>query len=284
MPEPTPPIIPVVDASETQADLDAKIDAELGLKPTPLPEPPADPKEPEAPVTSPVDEPAVPDEPETPDEEVEPEEPLKPSEPATPSDADLFIEVEDAEGVTHKISVIEDLPEDFNPKNNRQALEILSQLGKLEGEREQREVTAASEAEQAAVAQVQQEQFKSWDSEVDQLTKAGRLDKVTLPATDSKYLEDPTVTKVNEVFGFMNKINAERTKAGNPNTITSFEDALDKYEANEAKVAAAEAQKNDNARAKAKASLIGGSSASAGGDHYVYKAGSARSIDEIPVG
>lgn len=275
MPDPVTPVVDKpapVDASATQEDLNAKIDAELGLKPT-------------APVVEPetlVDEPEVPEEPETP-EEIEPEEPAKP-EPATPSDEELFIEVEDAEGVTHKISVIEDLPEDFNPKNNRQALEILSKLSELDVQRKENQTAAETRAEQQAVAQAQQEQFKSWDNEVEELTKAGRLDKVTLPATDPKYLDEPTVTKVNDVFGFMNKINAERTKAGNPNTITSFEDALDKFEANQAKEAEAEAKKNGNDIAKQKAALIGGNSATAGGNNYVYRSGSAQSIDDVPIG
>jgi hypothetical protein len=46
------------------------------------------------------------------EEVTEPEE-LAPKEPATPSDEELFIEVIDADGVTHKISKIEDLPADF---------------------------------------------------------------------------------------------------------------------------------------------------------------------------
>lgn len=283
MPDPIPSE-PVPDSSTTQEQLESNIDAELSLKTT-TPTPPAAPGE--EPTEEPVTPEATPDAPvdDEPEEEPveEPVEPAKPAEPATPSDEDLFIEVEDAEGVTHKISVIEDLPEDFNPKNNRQALEILSQLAKLDTERETRAVEAAEKEQTLATQIAQQEQFRAWDAEVAELTKAGRLDKVTLDPKDSKYGDDPTVKKANDVFGYMNKINADRTKAGNPNLITSFEDALDKYEANETKLAAEEAKKNGNDLAKQKSALIGGNSSSASGDHYVYRAGSARSMDDLPV-
>lgn len=264
---PVAPDIPVADASETQEELDAKISQELDIPPVKTEDDkPAEPAvgEDPAPPEEPAADPETPEEPETP-----PEEP-KPAEPATPSDEDLFIEVEDREGVTHKISSIEDLPADFEPKNNRQIMEIIKATDNLDNQRAEREVKAEEAAEAQAVQEAQTAQFKSWDAEITELAKTDRVD-----ATDMDYL--------NDVFGHMNDINAARVKAGNPNLITSFEDALDKYEAKQAADKVEEDKKNENSKAKAKSALIGRSSAAAGGDRYVYKAGSARNIDDIPI-
>jgi hypothetical protein len=285
------PEIPVEGASETPEELAAHIDAELGLDTPPAPQPPTegdsstppaddDQDTPDEPVT---DEPPVndddQDEPEPDDEEDEP----TPSEPATPSDEESFIEVQDADGVTHKISKIEDLPEDFSPKNNRQILEIVSSLSKLEAQQEQKAAAAEKAEAEAAEKQAQIETFKAWDSEVESLQKAGRLEKIATSADDPKYNDDPAVKRINDVFGHMNKINEERLKAGNPNLITSFEDALDKFEAQEARDKAAEDEKNQNDLAKKKSGLLGGGSGGARSTGRPYVAGSARSIDDIDV-
>lgn len=272
------PVIPVVDASETEEALNAKIDEELGLKPQAIPEPPKedDPNEPKIPEENPSPEPNADDSADGDDEQAgddaaeEVDEPPEEKVVATPSDEDLFIEVVDSEGVTHKISTLDDLPDDFVPKNNVETLRIVAELSKLDAKREQR-ATDAVEAEQAAaVKETQDAQFKSWDKEIAEL---GKTDRVDIKDTD----------RINDVFGYMNEINAARQKAGNPNLITSYEDALEKYEAKEVRDKAETDKKNGNDLAKAKSSVIGRSSATAGADRYVYRAGSARSIDDIPV-
>lgn len=270
------------EVSEDAAALDAKISAELGIPQAP----PAE--EPEVPAEAPAEEPAAPVEGETPaepaaEEEAPVEEPVEEEvAPATSSDEELFIEVEDANGVTHKIGKIEDLPEDFEPKSNRQGLEILSQLAKLETKMADREVQQAKEAETKAVRDAETAQYKSWDSEVNELVKQGRLEKAAVAPTDPKYQEDPSVKRMDQVFGFMNKINTERAKAGNPNLITSFEDALDKLEVSEAKAKAENDRKRETDTAKRKASLIGGSS-STGASDFVYRSGAYKSIDDVPL-
>lgn len=257
------------DASTTQEELDAKIDLELGLTPETKPEPPKEdaPDEPTTPTEEPDKEEEA--EPASPPDSPDTEEPVKP-EPATPSDEKLFIEVVDAEGVTHKISSIDDLPEDFTPKNNRQIMEIIKATDRLDQQRE----TNAAEAEKAEQAQfieeTKQAQFQSWDNEITELAKSKRVD-----------VSNPD--RINDVFGYMNEINNARREAGNPNLITSFEDALEKFEVKESKDADALAKKNGNDLAKIKSGMIGRSSASSGGSNYVYRAGSARNIDDIPV-
>ena len=280
----TLPQVEVAQASETEAELAAHIDQELGLKPVPVPEPPKDDNQDDTTdTTEEVDIPETeeginPEEGESTGEEnaeeVEQEEVAeeerKPAAPSTPSDEELSIEVVDADGVTHKISVIEDLPEDFSPKNNRQILEIVSQLSKLDAKRETQAIETEKAQQEALIQETKEAQFKSWDAEIAELAKDKRI-----TSTDTE--------RVNAVFGYMNEINNARIKAGNPNLVTSFEDALDKFEVKEAKDNAEAAKKNETEKAKAKASLIGRSSASANGDNYVYRAGSARSIDDIPV-
>lgn len=263
--------IPVVDASSTQAELDAKISEELGLpEPAKTEEPDKPAEEPDKPDEEPAPS-EPPEEPATDDEEPAPAEEPEPAAvvPAQPSDEDLFIEVEDANGVTHKISKIEDLPPDFEPAYNRQVLEIFRDTEKLNVERDQRVAQAEKDEEAATIAQTQTEQFKSWDNEIAELSKAKRVD-----IKDTDYL--------NDVFGYMNEVNNGRREAGNPNLISSFEDALDKYEAKQATDKAKTEKQNDNSRAKLKTAVIGKSSAAVGADHYVYRAGSARNIDDIP--
>lgn len=253
------------DRSETAEELNLKIEQELGL---PHVEPKA--TEPETPVepAEPVDEPAEEAEETAVEPETEEEEPVAAPEPATPSDDELFIEVEDAEGVTHKISKIEDLPEDFSPKNNRQILEIVTQLTKLDAQLSEREATRARDALAAEQAQTQQEQFDAWDNEIAELVKSKRITSGDTETT-------------NKVLEFMAKVNTDRTKAGNPNLIYSFEDALDKYEIAQAKDAETIKKTQDNERAKVKASLIGGSNSTGAGSSPVYVSGSARSMDDI---
>lgn len=258
------------DRSANQAELETKIEQELGLPHT------------EAKKTEVIDESkadattgaeddkttGAKDDTEESDSE-EPEE-KEVVEPATPSDEELFIEVEDAEGVTHKISKIEDLPEDFSLKNNRQGLEILKGLAKLENQMEKRDADRLVAEEKAAVAEAQKVQFNAWDNEITELHKEKRID----PADTDR---------VNKVFEHIAKINQTRAKAGNPNLITSFEDGLDKFEASEAKEAANDKKKQENERAKSKSSLIGGSNSTGAGAAQPYYSGRYRSMDDVPV-
>jgi hypothetical protein len=197
---------------------------------------------------------------------------------AVPSNPDLFIEVEDAAGVKHKITTIEDLPEDFNPKSNRQVIEILSSLNKLESDIVKSQEAAAAKEQAEYQERAKQTVLASWDREIDQLQKAGRLDKPKTQASSDKYLEDPAVKRVDAIFKFMESENKKRTD----NYLTSFEDALDKFELAEMRQEKEAAIKNGNDTAKAKAGLMGRSSSGQGND-YVYHSGSARSIWDVEI-
>lgn len=273
MPEPTNvmdvPIAGEVSANETE--LAAKIDEQLGIK---GPEVVIDETPEEDTGAAETNDDGSQEEVETPSTEADDEEVEieieKPKEIATPSDEDLFIEVLDADGVTHKISTISDLPDDFVPKNNVETLRIVSELAKLDVERERRTEQAQTDAQTAAIKEIETQQYNSWDKEIAELAKTKRIDV-------------SNVDKVDKVFTYMNEVNQARIKAGNPNLVSSFEDALDKYEIQESKEAEAVAKKNGNDLAKQKAAMIGRSSASGSDGYRPYRAGSARNIDDVVV-
>lgn len=191
------------------------------------------------------------------------------------------ISVTDINGKEYKITKIEDLPEDFTPKNNRQVIEILNNLQRLETETVRAAADAQAKQQEAEAQAQQQAQLKSWDSEIDQLQREGRLDKPKAAPGSDGFMDDTAVKKVDAVFKFMADTNSARQTAGNPNLIRSFEDALDKYELAESKKAAVEADKAETQAAKKNSSLIGGSSSGGGEGAPVYRAGQANSIWDL---
>lgn len=188
--------------------------------------------------------------------------------PAPVEAPDFTLDVEDANGVTYKINGIEDLPEDFEPANNRQIIEILSNLGRLESERNayeaDQQADQEAEARQAEIDTIQ----TSWNDEIKSLQGDKRL----------PVLADGSVPpKVDEVFKYMQEENAKRIEAGRP-TIRSFEDALDKLENKEFREAQNAKPNKDEARKNG--ALVGGNSSPSGPPAQAYKAGSAKNIQE----
>lgn len=222
------------------------------------------------------------------DEEVKEAEADKPDEETTdtveqkPSDEELFVEVEDLNGKSYKITKIEDLPADFEPKNNRQIMEIIAQTNKLETQISERVATAAQAEQQAIIDGVRDGHMKAWDGEIKTLIDEKLLDKPKLASDNPKYAEDPAVAKVDAVYKYMNEVNTQRREAGNPNLLTSFRDTFELMEYRDMKVAQAEAKKTETDLAKTKAGVIGNNSTT-NKDVPVYLAGSYRSIDDIPV-
>jgi hypothetical protein len=261
-------------SSQTAEELNAKIEAELGLPHTEV-KPNADTEQEadagadgELDSDKPNDTGGSDEVKPTDPEDTKPEE-AKPA-PVISSDEDLFIEVEDADGNKVKLTSLADLPDDFQYKNSRQPLEIFSQLQEIKGKLDTRAATAAETARQEAETAAQNKQFEAWDREIASLGKEKRLD-----------VKDQE--RIDKVFAHISEVNAARVKANNPNLITSFEDGLDKYEKVEAKALADDKLKQENERAKLKSSLLGGSSASAGGAYRPYVSGSARSMDDLVV-
>lgn len=235
------------------------------------PEVPEEPAEPETP----------PEEPETPPEEKKVEEPEeKKVEPETATDDD-FIEVEDADGNKYKIQKESDLPEDFMPKNNRQVIEILRQLDQLDARKAEKATEAEKEAEIAAAQERQTQVMQGWDNEITSLIDNGILEAPKAKPGTKLWESDPAVQKADSVFKFMIEENKARSEKGTA-PITSFAEAYMIQQAREAKNAEAEKIKADNAAAKAKSRLVGRTSAPAT-NNETYRAGSARSIDDIDI-
>ncbi len=285
----TPPVDGGEQPERTQAEVDALVEETLGselpMRTTTAPEvPPTDEGEP------------TPDEPATPPAEAEPEaDPVDPPKPADPEpkpdpkpedepevEEELFIEVEDAEGNKYKIEKESDLPEDFEPKNNRQVIEILRQLSELDQKKVDRANAAAAQAEEQAQIDRQEQVLSRWDSEIEVLEDEGMLDKPKIAPGEPGFEADPANQKVTEVFSFMTEENKKRAGEGKP-PLTSFTQAYYLQQAREQKAAEAAAAKADNAKAKRKASLIGGGTAGGAGGGEVYRAGSAKSIDDIEI-
>lgn len=263
------------DASESQEALEANIDKELGLEPAKKEE------------TSEAAEEVAETSEETPADDQETDdavdEETEDTEEATQGvDPNaLALEVQDAEGKTYKITKVEDLPEDFVPKNNRQVIEIIRDLTRLESQTEKQELDRQNSEQAAQLQAAQDAQIKSWDSEIADLQKSGRLEKPKLQPDVDGFLDDPAVKKTEAVFKLMAELNNKRSAAGNQNRITSFEDALDKYELQETRTAAAETEKSEGQTAKEKAAVIGRTSSPATSNEGVYVAGSARSIYDL---
>lgn len=287
------------DASATQDELNARIDESLGI----IPEPKTETTDDTAPVPGNDDKPAgagpndggtgssdKPGEGEASSDKGT-EEPVAPAKPATetsdkgteqtptPSVA-LTLEVEDAAGKKYQIEKIEDLPEDFNPKNNRQAIQIISDLAKLETKRE---VAAAQEVSAKATEEARAKQnawLTSLDSEIATIQAEGRLDKPKAAFGTPEFVNDPAVRRVDEVFKYMASENDRRATAG-VEPIRSFTDALDKIELKELRAAEAEKTRQEVQTAKAKSGLIGRTSAGGVTASPVYVAGSARDMSDL---
>ncbi len=208
--------------------------------------------------------------------------PTKP-EPETPVADKYTLEVEDAQGNKLSISKIEDLPEDFEPKNNRQALQIISDLAKLDTRREADEAQATIRAEETRVADETAKINQGWQTEIDGLITDGRIDKPKVKEGDPKFLEDPAIQRMDTVFKFMNEENQGRLSKGIA-PIRSFTDALTHLELKEAREAKVTADRTATDTARRKAGLLSGSSATgsaAGGAERPYFAGQAQDISDL---
>lgn len=183
---------------------------------------------------------------------------------------DFTMEVEDAEGVTHKIASIEDLPEDFTPKNNRQIIEIVSKLSELDGQRTKYEEDQRSAAIESDKTERVQKMQDGWNTEIEALQADKRI-PVTANPEDNE--------RIKEVYTYMAQENDRRAADGRP-AILSFEDALDKLENKEAREAKVEADKEAKNVARSNGAKVGGSSAPATSGPTVYRAGSARNITQ----
>jgi hypothetical protein len=207
----------------------------------------------------------------------------KPADTTPEVPADLKLTVEDAAGTKYEITKIEDLPEDFVPKNNRQILEIIKGLDGLESRREAYEANQTTEKIKADRLAAEQAQTTAWQNEIDELQKSGRLDKPKIAQGADGFLEDPAIKRMDAVFQYMVEVNTARAAAGNPNRLTSFTDALAQVELKEMREAETARQNDEAETAKAKAGMVGKGNAPAASGPKPYHSGQYSSIHDIPV-
>lgn len=193
-------------------------------------------------------------------EESEPEVPAAKSTPEPTTQSEFTLEVVDANDVTHKIEKIEDLPKDFEPQNNRQIMEILHDLSKLEASKAQHEADEAKVTQEAEQAKTVENTLKGWETERKELN----------------IVED---TRYDEVMKYMSEQNDIRQKDNKP-LIQTVEHALLGLEKQEAKAADEKAKADAKETARKNGGLVGGSSAPASSSAPVYKAGSARNVND----
>lgn len=217
--------------------------------------------------------------PDTPAAEQPPEQPAAPEEPkpaeetAQPEAPNFTIEIEDAQG--NKFTVgpddnLEDVLAEFEPKNNGQVLQLMRELDRLQGEKqnwEAQEAATTAEAEHTKLITSIQE---GWNKEITELQGQKRI-PVSADGKDNE--------RVQQVYAFMSEENEKRVAAGKP-MIQSFEDALDKLELKELREAEKAKSKEAKEEARRKGGLVGGSSAPASSGSPVYHAGTARNASE----
>lgn len=194
--------------------------------------------------------------------------------------ADLFIEITDANGKEHKLTLDGGIPEDLQFANDKQLFETLQAFQEMRDLKASRESELTEKAQKAAANQAYQERLKGWDNEVNSLVEAGLIQKPAKPPANGKQYTaeevaaDENLQKIDAIFGYMND-----------KKIASFGTAYSLYTNEQRVKAEEEAQKKDNDLAKSRASLIGGATntASDGDKPFVYVPGKYRSIHEVPV-
>lgn len=210
---------------------------------------------------------------EEPEEEEKPKPVAKKEEPAPDDSAEdkYSFQVEDANGVTYKITAdadIEDVLKEFEPKNNGQIIKILDQLRTVKDQKTADDAKAVEDTAAEERRTRASEMLTGWQEEA----KALQGDKRIPEGKDGE-------TRINEVYKFMSDENGSRMKANKP-TLNSFEDALDKMEAKEAREKAVEDAKTEKETARKNGNLVGGASAPASSGARAYRAGSAKNANQ----
>lgn len=224
---------------------------------------------------------------------------VKPEEAPTLDVSDLWVDVQNREGKTVRITLEDGMPDDFTFKNDKALYDVMDAMREMKDLKADREAKIEDwhkeQEAKASAAKVSEDTVSGWNQEIEDLIETGILDKPkTSPANGQSYTPeeiaaDPALQTMNGVFDFMKAENDKRLTAGKP-AIKSYGLALTMYQNSEKVKADAQAKLDAEAEQKAKDELtkkrgavVGGTSSSAGaGKGYVYKRGSARNIWQVP--
>lgn len=300
-PTATPPADPSAEPSNpnelgtelSEAEEQAFVDEILGIKseadPDPNPDP--DPKD-----TDPKDPPVDPDpakDPDPKDPPANPKDPAKDPDPdpkdPDPADStvpdiktdDLFIEIEivklndDDEEVKETVKLTYNpndpdsfIPDGFEATNHKQLSKIMEAKQEMANKFKERQAEHDQAQGKLDTQTAQREQVAKWEVEEKELV-------------ETKALE---ADKIDDVYGYMTRENIKRTEEGKP-PITSFAMAFTSWNNDQSRIEAEEKDKKDAEEAKKKGALVGGGGGAGGngGDAKIYRAGSARSMDDIVI-
>lgn len=205
---------------------------------------------------------------------------------------DLWVEVEDSEGKSVKLTYdptnpASFLPDNFTFKDDKQLFEILdakAEMANLYKERSDKfETDQETKTTQEQAAAQEKETLASWDAEIKDLIDAGMLEAPKSKPEDKTWLQDPAVQKIDEVFKYMKAENDKRLTDGKA-PIKSFGTAFNLYSHDAQVKADAEKEKKEAEITKKRGAMVGGSSAaSAGGEAPIYRRGSASNIWDVKV-
>lgn len=250
------------------------------------PEPaPTEPETPEVPKEEPKSEPPAP----APVEPAKVEEPEPVVEPGAVDTSDLWIEVENSDGKSVKITLDGGLPDDFQFKSDKQLYEVMESMREMKDLREERLADQEAKTEQAAAKASQDDQLSTWDNEAKTLIDAGLIPepKLKAPANGKQFTaeeieNDPSLKIQNEVYVFMKTENDKRIAEGKP-PIHSFGTMFNIHTQQQKNDAEAKKKEEEAKLTKERGAMIGGTSAASGGEKPAYVAGSHANIWSVPV-
>lgn len=227
-----------------------------------------------------------------------PEAPAEPEEAPTLDVSDLWVDVQDREGKTVRITLEEGIPDDFTFKSDKSLYEVMDAIREMRDLKLSRENDIkdweAKQSEKAAADKAQEDTVAGWNEEIEDLFEAGILDKPKAPPangasyTPEEIAADPALTTMNGVFDFMKAENAKRLTSGKAPiksyglALTMFQKTTNSEAEAAAKLEADAKQKAEDELTKKRGAVVGGtSSPSKDAKGYVYKRGSAKNIYQV---
>lgn len=222
----------------------------------------------------------------------------KPQEAPTLDTSDLWVDVQDREGKTVRITLEDGIPDDFTFKNDKGLYEVMDAIKEMRDIKASREAEIekfnADKMEHEAASKSNQDILDGWNTEIQDLMDSGVMTAPKAPpANGTEYTAeeiegDPALQQMNAVFDFMKTENVKRTADGKT-PLRSYGTAFSLLQNSEKVKADAEATKQAEEEAKAKAELtkkrgamVGGTSSQSGDSKgYTYRRGSAKNIYQV---
>ena len=131
-------------------------------------------------------------------------------------DSDLFVEIEDAEGKSYKITKISDIPESFMYKDSRQPLEVLDAINDLKQKKADREKARTQNAEVEGSDKNREQVANLWNDEIAELQADGTLPEGEIDWQKGEYGNGRIKKATDDLWTFMAEENSRREAKGLP--------------------------------------------------------------------